>query len=245
MAESKKPKFTTITTPTVTFKYPKLNKPDTKFKAEGIYGLKFALEGEAAQNIIEKVDAAAVELFEATKKALLEEGKAKLKDGQVLLLKDGKPQKNKDGSLKTLDFADRSYREVLDEEGEGTGEFEFNIKMNAQYIDKRTQSVKYLRPLIVNAKGESLKNPPQIWGGTEGKVKFQLVPFFTAIGIGVQLRLDAVQIIRLVSEGERDAGFEDASDEEGAYTGTGSESADADDSSSDKASGAAADAEDF
>ena len=39
-----------------------------------------------------------------------------------------------------------------------------------------------------------------IWGGTEAKVAYQIIPYFVgSIGAGVSLRLKAVQILSLVT----------------------------------------------
>lgn len=229
MAEAKRAPLEKFRTPKGVFVYPKLNTPDTKWKSEGEYGLKLRLSAEDNAPIIEKIEALAAAQYEETKAELIAEGKAKVKDGAVLLLKDGKPQKDKNGVLKTLEFADKAYRAVLDDDGEETGEVEFNIKMKAERKDKKTGKTIKMTPAIFDAKGKELKVPPQIWGGTVGKVSGQYMPFYTAIGVGVSLRLSGVQILDLVSGGQRDAkslGFE----EEEGYEGEDAPAAEAGDS---------------
>lgn len=60
---------------------------------------------------------------------------------------------------------------------------------------------------------------PDIWGGTEGKVSFEVAPYFipgTALA-GIKLRLNAVQVIELRSGGNKSAGEYGFGEEEGGF----------------------------
>lgn len=197
----KKPQHEKFTTPRGIAKYPRLNEPDTKFDAEGVYTTKLVLPGELAQPVIDKLKAvAAVALKDAKTQLEAELAEAK---GE----KKGKLKKQR----AELKQADMPFKPVFDDDGNETGSFEFNFKMKAKRTDKKTQKVIEMAPAFFDAQGVKLKTAPSVWGGTEMKVSCQLVPFYTAaVGAGVSLRLRAVQIIKLVSGGggnAQDHGF--------------------------------------
>ena len=66
------------------FQYPRLTTPDTKFNANGVYGLKLRLTSEAAQPLVEMIDAAIEAQVESVKASGKVKGKVKVKysDGQ-------------------------------------------------------------------------------------------------------------------------------------------------------------------
>lgn len=167
-------------TPKGVLVYPKLTTPDTKFDPAGVYKTALRLPAGVAQPLIDKIEAAIDAKFEET-------------------LKELAPAKRK-----LLKRADKPYKEVYDEEGNETGEFIFNFKVPAVGKNKagKTWSNK---PTIVDAKGKPAAIEP--WTGSEGKVAFQLNPFATAIGVGVGLRLKAVQITKLVQGGGANFAF--------------------------------------
>lgn len=178
--------------------FPKLDTPDTKFNAMGVFKTGVRLEGEVAQKVKADIDALIEQAYAATKAHLIEAGEAKEKDGDVLLLKDGKPQKDKNGKLKVLEYADRAYKEELDDEGNETGAIVFNTKTNATYKDKTGKVVNRKVP-VVDAKVKPMHKA--VWGGSKIIVNVDLSPFFTAVGVGVSLRLNAVQVLELRSGG--------------------------------------------
>jgi|688.fasta_scaffold1038678_1 hypothetical protein len=54
------------------------------------------------------------------------------------------------------------------------------------------------KPVLFDAQGTAIQTPPNVGSGSQIKVAFEVVPFFTAmVGAGVSLRLKAVQIIDL------------------------------------------------
>lgn len=182
-----KPKFINITTPVGVAVFPKLNTPDTKFNVNGAFTCRLKLTAEEAQPIIDK--------FEAGLSKHFEDIKAELMAG------DGK-SKAKAKSLKMA--ADKPYKAEFDDEGEETGYVLINFKMPHR-IPREGKPDLLLRPDIFDSAGKQLKNPPEIWGGSRLVVAGQLRPFSTAIGVGMSMRLQAVQIVELKSAGSRDA----------------------------------------
>jgi hypothetical protein len=187
-----------------TFKFPKLNEPDTKFDQAGVYSVKLIgnAEDPSVQALIAKLKPMH-EAAQARAKALVKKGKAL--------------------SVNPL------YNEVFDETTEEpTGEIEFNFKMSASGTYKtgpKAGQTWTRKPGLFDAKGNALKNAPSIWGGTVGKVSFEVgvdresgEPGYFVPGTGacgLSLRLLAVQIIDLVSGGQRTAAGYGFGEEEG------------------------------
>lgn len=198
MADEKKRKLEKFTTPIGVAVYPKLNIPDTKYKPEGVFTIRLRLSAEDSLPLIEKIDALA---------------EARLNEEKAALIKAGK----KAAATKVKMAADKPYRATLDEEGEETGDFEFNFKMNHQVtFDGKT---KLLFPKLFDSKGEKFPDDVQIWGGSKVKVAGQFNPFYTAaIGAGVSLRLSAVKVIDLVTSDGGNAESYGFGDDEDGYT---------------------------
>lgn len=188
--EKKKYKNINITTPEGTFKFPKLNTPDTKYNAAGVYGVKLVLSEEAAAPIVEKLKAAAQTEFEATKAML--EARVEEEKGE----KKAKAKKE----LEKLAMADLPIKDCVDEDGNPNGDVELNFNMKASRVDTKTQKTIIQTPKLFDAAGKLIVDIPQVWGGTVGCVAGQIVPFYTAlVGAGAALRLSAVQIVKLVN----------------------------------------------
>lgn len=186
----------TITTPRGTFLYPYLNDPDTKFDPEGKghYRVRYKNTAEALADIMSKIDAAMDMSFENAVEQVREDKGA--------------------AAAKRVKRADTPYMEQDD------GTIEINFKMKAAGIRKKDGKPWSRRPAIFDGQGNYIPTDrlPQIGGGTEGKVSFEIGPFYTAlVGAGVSLRLNAVQILSLVEYGGGTAeeyGFES---EDGGY----------------------------
>jgi len=176
-----------------TFVYPRLNTPDTKFKAEGEYQVRVRVSAEEAQPVIEKVDALATEAFE--------NARAEIEDEIKVATAAKKPVGKLKEKLAKLKYTDKCYKQALDDDGNETGEVEFNFKMTASGVSKKNGKPWSRAPQVFDAKGKELKGKaiPSIWGGTVGRVDGFYNPFCTAVGAGVSLRLEAVQIITLQS----------------------------------------------
>lgn len=173
--------------------YPKFNEPDTKFKAEGQYSVKLRLSAEDAQELIDEIDSLADEAFETA-------------------LSEAKNEREK----KKIKRADPAYSAEEDEDGKETGNFLFNFKMTASGVSKKTGKEWTRTCPVFDAKRKpiDLKNI-LIGSGSVVKVAYVLSPFSTAIGVGVSLRLEAVQVLELREWGNRDASAFGFGDEEG------------------------------
>jgi hypothetical protein len=156
-----------------TFVYPKINKPDTKFNPDGSFELKIRYTEEEAQPIIAQITKYRDEAYVELCK---EQKKAKLK------------------------MAELPIRKETDKEGNETGNYILSAKLKAKF--KGTDgSVVEKKVAIFDSKGKPTQ--AEVWGGTRGKMSCQVVPYFTAaVGAGISLRLQAVQVLELVSAGQ-------------------------------------------
>lgn len=192
MSDEKKKRPPKIVTPKGMAIYPWLNKPDTKFKPEGEYRLKLRLSEEAAAPLLEKLQP----MFDAA----VAEAK--------------KNPKNKGKTLKKNDL----FVKVIDDDGNETGDIDFNFKRSASGITKQGPNTGKAWSAVldlVDAKGNKLSPEARVFGGSIVKVSFTPNPYDKPIGCGLSLRLEAVQVIKLV-EGQRDYGFGDESEDDDA-----------------------------
>lgn len=191
-------KLPSFTTPKGTFKWPRLNEADTKYKADGLYSVKLILEAAAAKALMAQLQPH----FDAAMSA----GQEKYALLPV-------------ATRKTKPFKSNSYfTPVYDQVTEvETGQVEFNFKMTASGIAKKTGKPWSRAPRIFDAKGIPMINAPAIWGGTTGKVAFEALGYFNAAQAeaGLSLRLDAVQIVELVSGGGQAASAYGFGEEDG------------------------------
>ncbi len=180
MAEKRK-KLPTFITPKGTAIYPWLHKADTRFNSDGEYHVKLRLPADAEI----KVDDEMVDLQEYLEEAVVESfAKAKKEAGS--------PAKAK--KVKKADLPIGSHE---DDEGNETGDVLYNFKMRAVVKPKEGEPWTQ-KPRIFDAKGTALELK-SLFGGSELKVAFQVIPFYTAlVGAGISLRLKAVQVLHLV-----------------------------------------------
>jgi hypothetical protein len=70
---------------------------------------------------------------------------------------------------------------------------------------------------LFDAKGKPILKIESVWGGSEVKVSYEASPYFIpgTGAAGLKLRLNAVQILKLVSGGNRDAGAYGFGEEDG------------------------------
>ena len=208
-------------TPKGSFKFPKLNTPDT-YKGDTKYKNTLLVEPDApeVQAWIEKLTRIRDEEVERVKQELI--------DG-------GKPGLAKKVTTREV------YHMDTDKEGEETGLLAFHAAMKAEVKDKKTGQLKQLRPKFFDAKGKLIKKVPDIWGGTIGRMGVDIRGSKRPAdgAIGVTLYLDAVFILDLKSGGGRDAssygfqgeddGYSYAEDEDDNGYGYGSSDADSGD----------------
>lgn len=196
MAEKQKKQK--MTSPRGVAVYPKLDKPDTKFKAEGVYSIKLRVSQEVADQLVSKL------------KPILDEYKAGEEFNKVAK-KVGKAK------VKQLDW----YKDVNDDEGNPTGEVTMTFAAKASGKKKDGSEWKRGPVATFDAKGTPLPKGTQVWSGSEVKVSFTPMPWINPKGeYGVKLGLEAVQVLKLVSGGARDASDYGFGEEEGYETDT-------------------------
>ena len=199
-----------------TFKFPSIDKPDYGSKDHpdpaGSYRVKLVgkLSDPDVQKMLEKLKPyydQAKPNAEAAFKALKPESRKKL------------------GAVKMNPL----YTELLDKETEEpTGEIEFSFKMKAsgEYKKGPKAGEKWTRkPDVFDAKANKMSRVPPIWGGTVGRVSFEIGVnyetgepgyFISGTGAGgLKLALVGVQILELVQGGERDASAHGFGSEDG------------------------------
>lgn len=170
--------------------WPNLNEPDTKWKDEGEYTCKVSWEGDD------------VALIEKHRAVLEEMAEARLEAEKAALIKAGK--KALAGKLKLVPVI---KAETDQETGEETGRVFVNPKMAASGVSKKTNKPWKRSPSIFNAAGKKLANPPRIGGGSIVNVSVSARAYYSAKDqeVGISFKLEAVQIIKLVQQGQRSA----------------------------------------
>ena len=159
----------TITTPVGVAIWPKLNEPDTRWKAEGEFTCTVRLS---------KADAAPV---------LKEIGDFHDKAYSWFCQNQGKNKLKK---------ANNPYTEVENDSGEKTGEVDFKFKLKHRVETRRgdtfTQTV-----ALFDSDGTPMQD--LIGGGSKLRVRGEMNPWFTAsLGFGISLWVKAVQVQELV-----------------------------------------------
>lgn len=245
MANAKRPQAPKGTTFKGTFKWPKLSEPD--------YGSKDFPKpnGEFSLKLVGRVDDPDVQAFIAKWQPLHDEAIKRAEEAFKALKIDVRKKLGK-VTVNPL------YTELYDEETEeptGEVEFKFSMQYSGEYKSGPKQGKKwYRKPGIFDAKGNEMKPTPSIWGGTKGRVAFEagidkegqpgyFIPGTGAAGL--TLRLQAVRILDLVSEGQRDASSYGFGDEEEGYEydpSSVAQSSDASDTSEGEAGGEGDDA---
>lgn len=218
----KKPPLKKGVSPAGIASFPFLNRPD-EYKGKKSYKTTLRIGGDESEALRDLIN-------EETEKALADT-KAKLED----LAKNGKDGKTKAKAKAALEELTTGlpYTESVDDDGEGTGDYEFKFKCNAEFEDKKTGDIKAITVPIFDAKKKQLNKTPKdkapaIWAGSTLKVAFSLVPYYveSAKVCGVSLRINGVQIIELVSGsgGSADSmGFGDEDGYESEETGSASD----------------------
>jgi hypothetical protein len=202
--------------------YPHLNKADSKFNEDKPkYHCKLRFNPTTDPRWAEFVDKLRTALAEK-----LAAQKAKPENAKIAKL----PWKAKYEAI----------REVTDDDGNLTGELEIIAKMNASYTDKKSGKAVAMKPGICDSKGNELKNPPAIWGGS--KLKLAIRPGVQNTGKEYTefLQLSGVQIIQLVTGTGGNVGSMFGADEEGGFEGEEDNDGFGDESSEAGAAGGAA-----
>tara|TARA_Y100001973_G_scaffold103542_1_gene171039 strand:+ start:511 stop:1113 length:603 start_codon:yes stop_codon:yes gene_type:complete len=186
------------TSPQGTAVWPWLNEPDTRFDENGVYTVTLRLSAEDAEPFIEDL-------------------KQIFRDGYDAEVKKQKKQK--------LKLANMPWSDHEDDQGNETGLIDFKFKTKASYeyegrkIDNRVH--------LIDAKCHPVTD--QIGGGSKIRVGFEpYVWYVPSMGVGMSLRLKAVQVIDLVqyTQGQSTDEF-DFKEEDGYTTAPFSKSNDA------------------
>ncbi len=166
----------TIVTPKGTARWPKVNKPDTKFDENGVFTCDLILDAAEAEPLI---------------KSLTEIRDAGYKD----FLVSEKKQK--------LKLAPLPWKPEEDEAGNETGRMVLKFKLKAK--GKGRDGTMYDRKVaLFDSKGKP--TTAEVWGGSGIKVAFEPRAWYVAAhGVGIGLQLKAVQVIELVTKGDRSA----------------------------------------
>lgn len=196
--------------------YPKVNRPDTKFKPEGEYSVKLWMPEGAKAKIKGdegKFVTVTVEELEAKLEA---EYEASIKAGKKALKAAGK----KPGDIKPMtkpwgwnDPTDDEGNPIQRTEEHGPREFYISTKMTASGTSQKTGEHFEMRPTIFDAgnpaKGVKPKNItdkcPLIGHMSTLVISCQATHFLKGPNAGVTIRLNSVQIIEIKNEGGRDA----------------------------------------
>ncbi len=213
MADKKKPKKELLVSFKGAFRFPKLTEDQIDYGTDDYP----RPDGEYSVQLIGDPSSTEVKAFLAKLEPLHKQAVAEAKEK----FKDLKPEtkakllkKNKDG--KGIQVNDL-YSEEFDRDTEQpTGNIVFKFGMLAGGTIKKGLKAgkKWSRkPALFDATGKPIKNPPEIWSGTVGRISFEPRTYFVegTGAVGVKLSLEAARIIELVSKGERSAsayGFE-------------------------------------
>jgi len=183
--------------------FPWLNKADTKFNVDGDYKVTLRVPATEAEAFIAKIDAE-IELYRPT-------AMEKLKDPKVKASFKKAGKLNTDGSP----HVHKPYSEVLNDAGEETGEIDFAFKCPAVGKDKASGKT-WKNKIVMFDAGKKEVTGVAVWGGSEIKVRCTMNAYLTTLaGLGVSLRMDAVQIFKLSQGGGASAaGFDEEEGEE-------------------------------
>jgi len=202
MATQIKSKSVRITSPKGTAVYPWVNEPDRRFDSTGVYTCTLRLDGS---------DNETKKFIDAIKKVASEHFEVVKRE-----------------TRKSPKKADLPIKPVVDDEGNETGEIDIKFKLKSQggTGDKTWTQ----RPSLFDSKGNAMKE--KVGGGSILKIGCEISPFYTpTLGVGVTLRLKAVQVLELREFGGSSAeswftkedGFEAAPAEEASAASKDSE----------------------
>lgn len=168
--------------------FPWITRPDTKFNPDGDYRVTLRIPREEAQPFIDKLQAL-YDDFLKTETAKLPKGK----------------------KVKQVDLP---IADVYDDEGNETGEVDIKFKSKASFKDKKGNVIQRSIPLV-DSKGNRIESDIALFGGSVIRVCTEPNLYNNpSLGLGMSLRISAVQVIELVSGGGGNFGFEA---EEGGY----------------------------
>jgi hypothetical protein len=188
----KRNEYPQLITPRGVVAWAQLNEPDYEYKKEGEFHVRIRPDTSDPlyDKLVETATAVRDEFYDETVKKLTAEKKGAL--------------------LKKLNKVEVIKPEVDRETGDETGEMLLRAGMK-HHIEikngpKAGQSFDKV-PDFFSAQGVRLKNPPKIGSGSELKLSVRLVPYLAPNdgSVGISYQLEGVQILKLVSGGQRSA----------------------------------------
>lgn len=182
--------------------FPHLNKPDTKFNADGEFSVKLALAEEDAAPLRATID------------GLMQQA---LKDAETDIRETAKTKAGADRKVAELKLASAPYKPELDRDTEEeTGRTLFNFKRMAIFRRASDGEVFKFTVDLFDAKRTALPKDVHVGFGSTIRVAYMARPFFkAAVGAGVSLRLEAVQVLELKQRGSKSASSHGFDEEEG------------------------------
>ena len=198
----KRNEYPQIITPKLEVAWAQLNEPDFEYKDEG----EFHVRGRPDTS--DPLYDAMIEKATEVRDTFFSEKKAEFE------------AQKKGALLKKIKMVDVIKEEIDRESGDPTGNMTLRSGMKHRIEikngPKAGQSFEK-RPDFFDARGVRLKNPPKIGSGSVVKLGVRLIPYFVSKDgeIGVSYQLEGVQIIKLVTGGQRDAGYYGFGAEEG------------------------------
>ena len=156
-------------TPKGEFHWAHIGTPDTTFKAEGQYHIKVQLSGKEAETMRESVDMA-----------------HKSWKDEVIKTK---------GKKAYQEFL--PYKVILGDDGLEEG-IQFHFKMKASGVNSRTGQAFTQRPMVVGPDKSPLPTNIKLANGSLGKVAYEMAPYQFGSGLGIQLRMKSVQVLKLI-----------------------------------------------
>lgn len=179
MADKKFEKLPVHQSPRGTAIFPYLNTADTKWKPEGEYKTKLAMDdGSALREIVdEQMKAAEVEAKEKARAAT-----------------------KKTGKKVEAKAADLPYYDEVDDEGDETGRTIASFKSTASGVSQKTGKPWKRQIPLFDARGNAMRK--DVFGGSILIVAYSAKPWVNPkCEFGVKLQIEAVQVIELVSTG--------------------------------------------
>lgn len=178
------------TTPVGAAVYPHLHGPDTKFDPNGfgVYSTRVRFTGEAADEVVALLDAQYEKAYEEAVEEVMDKKGLKEKAARAKVKEGPEP-----------------YKMELDEDGEETGAVIVNFKMKAGGT-RKDGSTWQRKPAIFDASGKPVPVGLKIGSGSSIRVSTDINRWYIpALGAGVSLRLNAVQVIELQTWGDMSA----------------------------------------
>lgn len=174
--------------------FPNIHAPSKKF---GKYECKLILDpdDEQVQELLEKAEALRDEFLEETKAALEQKRQEAIKKKRAA---EAKKIEQKIAALKVADI----HGVDIDDEGNETGKI--TLKATASAEGKRKDGSTFKREIhVFDARNKKLSKVPAIYGGSELKMAGVCFGYYnpSTDTVGVSFRLEAVQLLKLVSTG--------------------------------------------